>query len=75
MVVPFHAPAILPVMLSIGAVRVSALLHMPPGDAFASTTAWPSHTVVGPVIGLTTGAMLTVTTCVARAVHQVLVVV
>ena len=51
------------------------LLHKPPGDALASGCVAPIHTVGVPVIGLTDGTVLTVTTTNAAEVPHVLVTV
>ena len=70
-VVPVTNPVTTPEAGSTVAIAGLLLDQVPPGVAFASVVAAPSHTFSVPVIGV--GAGSTVTTCVATAVPQALV--
>lgn len=72
MAVPVAIPLTRPVLLTV-AIPVALLLHEPPVVASDNEVTAPVHTDVTPVMALTTGSGLMVTTMVVRAVPQALV--
>ena len=73
-VVPDDRPATKPVASTV-AVDGIVLVHAPPIEASVNAVFDPAQTVGVPVIAPAFGSALTVTTCVAAAVPQLLVIV
>ena len=72
--VPDATPLTSPLLFTVAA-AVLVLLHMPPVVPSLNDVVEPTHTVAVPLIVPATGNGLTVTTCVAATVPQVLVTV
>ena len=69
--VPSATPDTMPVLASTVAIEASLLLHAPPVVALLKVLLLPTQALVVPVIALTLGVALMVTTVVAKALHVV----
>ena len=69
--VPAATPDTMPVLASTVAIEASLLLHAPPAVALLKVLLLPTQALVVPVIALTLGVALMVTTVVAKALHVV----